>query len=190
MTLTRRLALRALGGLAALALLSAAALAQDALRVAVYPSNPPWQNQTEAGGFEGFEVDIVGSITSNWSVTANYANNETMITEDPRPAQVGTRFPNAPKHSAGLWTRYDIENLNIGIAGGATYVDKRDTFDTTVLPSYTIFDAALFYDWRNYTIALNIKNLTDERYYSGGYNNYQIWVGSPRNLNLTVRAKL
>ena len=139
---------------------------------------------------KGWEVDIVGSIASNWSVTANYANNETVITEDPRPAQVGTRFPNAPKHSAGFWTRYDVKALNLGIAGGATYVDERETFDTTILPSYTIFDAALFYDWRNYKLALNIKNLTDERYYSGGYNNYQIWVGAPRNVQLTLRATL
>ena len=44
MTLTRRLAFRALGGLAAaLALLSTAALAQDALRVAVYPLGPQGQ---------------------------------------------------------------------------------------------------------------------------------------------------
>jgi len=66
MILTRRLALRAMGGLAGtlLALSSTAALAQEALMVAAYPSNPPWQNQTEAGGFEGFEVDIVNEVAA------------------------------------------------------------------------------------------------------------------------------
>ena len=139
---------------------------------------------------QGWEIDVIGSITSNWSVTANYANNDTKITEDPRPAQVGSRFPNAPRNSAGFWTRYDIPNWNFGAAIGASYVDERDTFDDTVLPSYTVFDGALFYDWRNYKLQLNVKNLFDERYYSGGYNNYQIWVGGPRTLQLTLRAAL
>ena len=62
MNLTGRLAL----GLAlALANLTAtAALAQEALRVGSYPANPPWQNQTAEGTFEGFEVDIVNEIAS------------------------------------------------------------------------------------------------------------------------------
>ncbi len=63
MTLTRRRALHAMGGAAAALLaLATAAAAQDTLDVAAYPSNPPWQNQTEAGGFEGFEIDIVNEI--------------------------------------------------------------------------------------------------------------------------------
>jgi polar amino acid transport system substrate-binding protein len=71
MTLTRRLALHALGGAAALLALPSAAAAQEALRVAAYPSNPPWQNQTEAGGFEGFEVDIVNEVASRMGRTTD-----------------------------------------------------------------------------------------------------------------------
>jgi polar amino acid transport system substrate-binding protein len=75
MLVPRRLALRAMGGLAAalVALASTAASAQDALRVAAYPSNPPWQNQTEAGGFEGFEVDIVNEIAARMGREVEFA---------------------------------------------------------------------------------------------------------------------
>ena len=74
MTLPRRTALRAMGGLAAaLVALATTAAAQDALRVAVYPSNPPWQNQTEAGGFEGFEVDIVNEIAARMGREVEFA---------------------------------------------------------------------------------------------------------------------
>ena len=66
MTLTRRLAL----GLAA-ALFAAPALAQDPLRVGSYPANPPWENTTEAGTFEGFEVDIVKEIARRMGTTAD-----------------------------------------------------------------------------------------------------------------------
>lgn len=62
MTLTRRLALALGAGL--LAISATATLAQEALRVGAYPANPPWQNQTGDGTFEGFEVDIVNEIAT------------------------------------------------------------------------------------------------------------------------------
>ncbi len=62
MTISRRLALGL--GLALATLSGTAALAQEALQVGAYPSNPPWQNQLAEGGFEGFEVDIVNEIGS------------------------------------------------------------------------------------------------------------------------------
>lgn len=70
MKLTRRLAL----GLAALAMgagLSVTAHAADPLKVAAYPANPPWENKTESGAFEGFEVDIVNEIAKRMGTTAD-----------------------------------------------------------------------------------------------------------------------
>lgn len=64
--LTRRLAL----GLAAALALGLPALAADPLKVASYPANPPWENKTEAGTFEGFEVDIVNEIAKRMGTTA------------------------------------------------------------------------------------------------------------------------
>lgn len=60
MTFPRRLFLAA----SALALSVTSAMAQDVLRVGAYPANPPWQNQSEDGSFEGFEVDIVNEIAT------------------------------------------------------------------------------------------------------------------------------
>jgi iron complex outermembrane recepter protein len=139
---------------------------------------------------EGWEFDVVGSITPQWSITANYANNHTVISADSRPAQIGSKFPNAPKNAAALWTRYDFSQIRLGIAGGLSYVDERGTFDATVLPSYTVYDGALFYEWNRYRAQLNVKNLLNDRYFSGGYNNYTLWPGAPRSVQLTVRAAL
>lgn len=66
MELTRRLTF----GLAFALAFPAAALAQDALKVASYPANPPWENKTEAGTFEGFEVDIVNEVAKRLGTTA------------------------------------------------------------------------------------------------------------------------
>ena len=70
MKLNRRLAL----GLAALAMgagMSVTAHAADPLKVAAYPANPPWENKTESGAFEGFEVDIVNEIAKRMGTTAD-----------------------------------------------------------------------------------------------------------------------
>jgi len=40
------------------------------LRVGAYPANPPWENKTEGGDFEGFEVDIVNEIAKRMNTTA------------------------------------------------------------------------------------------------------------------------
>ena len=34
----------------------------ETLMVGAYPANPPWENKTETGDFEGFEVDLVKEI--------------------------------------------------------------------------------------------------------------------------------
>lgn len=54
----------------AMGLMALPSLAQDALRVGAYPANPPWQNRTESGAFEGFEVDIVNEIAARMGTTA------------------------------------------------------------------------------------------------------------------------
>jgi iron complex outermembrane receptor protein len=138
---------------------------------------------------KGYETDVVGSITPSWSVTANYASNDTKVSKDPRPAQVGSRFPNAPRDQAALWTRYELPHTHLALAAGATHVGRRLTFDTTVLPKYTIYDAAAYYDlFGRYKLQVNVKNLTNERYFAGGYMAYQLFSGSPRTVQTSIRA--
>lgn len=69
MNLTRR-TLGLMTGVTLALGLSGAASAQDALRVGAYPANPPWENKTETGSFEGFEVDIVNEIAARMGTTA------------------------------------------------------------------------------------------------------------------------
>ncbi|QPC86365.1 transporter substrate-binding domain-containing protein [Mesorhizobium sp. NBSH29] len=47
---------------AALGLGLATVASAETLNVGAYPANPPWENKTESGDFEGFEVDLVKEI--------------------------------------------------------------------------------------------------------------------------------
>ena len=137
---------------------------------------------------KGYETDIVGSITPTWSITANYASNDTKTTKDSRPANVGARFPNAPRDQAAIWTRFEVPRTHFALAGGATHVGRRGTFDATVLPKYTTYDGAAYYDLGRYKLQVNVKNITNERYFAGGYMAYQLFSGTPRSVQTSIRA--
>jgi len=66
--LSRRAAMGLATGLTLV--LAIPALAQEVLRVGAYPANPPWENKTETGTFEGFEVDIVNEVAKRMGTTA------------------------------------------------------------------------------------------------------------------------
>lgn len=135
----------------------------------------------------GAEFDVIGAPLPNWSISSNYSFNEIEITKDTREDRIGQRFPNSPKHAASLWTRFDIPGTGLGIGGGVNHVGDRETLtDLLILPSYTVADAALYYRWRAVDLALNVRNITNERFFSGGYNDFTLWPGAPRRVSLRV----
>ena len=69
MKITRRLAV-SLAALAMGATIGFTAHAAEPLKVAAYPANPPWENKTESGAFEGFEVDIINEVAKRLGTTA------------------------------------------------------------------------------------------------------------------------
>ncbi|MFB6274011.1 MAG: TonB-dependent siderophore receptor, partial [Salinibacter sp.] len=147
---------------------------------------------TQAGEVtsQGVEVDVIGSLQPNWSLVANYSYNLTEISEHTDPKQQGLSLPNAPENSLGLWTRYDILPIDLGVAGGLSFVGDRRTPDQTTLPSYTVVDAAVYYQWRNVDLALNVNNVFDERHFIGGISQVALFPGTPRSFSLEATIEL
>jgi polar amino acid transport system substrate-binding protein len=59
---------------AGLTALASAAIADSALNVGAYPTNPPFETKTSSGAFEGFEVDIVNEAAKHAGMTTNIAD--------------------------------------------------------------------------------------------------------------------
>lgn len=58
-----RLSLSIAGVAAVLAVaIATPSTAQEAIIVGAYPANPPWEYKTEAGAFEGFEVEVAAEV--------------------------------------------------------------------------------------------------------------------------------
>src|SRR5690606_30087986 len=78
-----------------------------------------------------------------------------------------------PPRTANLWMSYRLVNgalkgLGVGfggIYGSETYQSNTDKFKFTI-PSYTVLDAAIFYDQPRFRLGLKADNLTDTRYWS------------------------
>lgn len=148
----------------------------------------------------GIELDIVGSITANLSITANYAYNITKITKTDNEVLMGWIKENAPAHQGGFWAKYLVGKGaldNIGFALGGNFVTERNTNydadlsreDQLVLPGYMVFDAALFYEENKFRISLNFNNILDKTHWVGGYSYTRLYPGTPRNYLLTAAYK-
>jgi len=144
----------------------------------------------------GFEWDLNGYILPNFQVSASYAFIDAEIVEDDDPALVGERIGGAPEHSANFWGRYDFMRgalKNIGVGLGMEYRGDRFSWfgDRLELPSYTVFDAAVYYrpTGIDMQIALKLNNLFDETYWTGALNATRLFPGAPRNVLLTTTYK-
>lgn len=143
---------------------------------------------------EGFEFDVATDLTPDWVLTANYAYNDTRITEGFISGDgdigdsVGDRFANAPRHALGFWTRYQIPQLGLAAAFGGDYVSKRLSVDGRPVRPYMIFDASLMYETGPVRAMLRIENLLDKSYAASGFlARTGHYPGRPRSAFLELR---
>lgn len=119
---------------------------------------------------QGVELDVAGEILPGWNIIANYAYTDARITED-NTIPEGNRLFNAPYHSAGLWTTYEIQQgrlQGLGFGVGFNYVGSRfgDLANSFEADDYFLTNAALFYERDSWQLRLNFNNLFDIDYIS------------------------
>lgn len=125
----------------------------------------------------GFEARITASPVDGLNLVAGFSHNNSEVTEaaanddflGKRPESAG------PENLANLWASYKFkEGLaeGFGIGFGGNYASENMIFNrnlggTFTLPSYTVFNAAVFYDVDKFSINLKLNNLTNEDYFNG-----------------------
>lgn len=123
----------------------------------------------------GVELDLAGEILSGWNIIFSYAYIDAEITEDENSTFVGSRLPGVPKHSASLWTTYELQSGNwqgLGFGLGFNFAGEREGGlpNSFEVDSYFITNAAVFYRKNNWRFALNFKNLFDVNYIETAQN--------------------
>lgn len=164
--------------------------------------NPDLLEQRGQERARGMELEATGQVLPNLSVALNYAYNRAEITQSSAasPELVGLVKENAPSHMSGSWMKYTLGSgklAGLGFALGHSQNSARRTFARypgedryLTLPSYVVFNGALYYTVEKFTLALNANNLTDKLHFIGGYNFERNFPGAPRNFLVSVGYRL
>ena len=139
---------------------------------------------------QGFELDIMGQITPDWSVMASYGYTTTKDRDNDN-----NELRNIPNHTANIFTTYYLSSWgqpNYYIGGGARYLGNRyaDTSNNIQFDSEVIYNATIGYKKGNWKANLSVQNLTDEEYVEGALASNaagtRVYTGNPRTIMATI----
>ena len=158
------------------ALFSAAVydLTQENVTIAVVlPSGIIEQQTVGESRVRGLDLEAKAQVTQDISVIGAYSYMESEVQRGSLwngASLKGNEFATAPKHTASLWSYYDIPGTDVSVGLGARYVGSyyMDAANTKKSDGTTLFDAALNYQIAKGTdLALNVSNLFDEQHVVG-----------------------
>lgn len=147
-----------------------------------------------AVGSRGAEFTLVGDLARNWTVTANYAYNDTRVIEGVTGQRIrntfgeGSRFVNAPEHQGGIWTRVDIPAIDSAVTFGVNYVSEQVSFSNQRVKPFVVYDLGWTSVWNNVEFQVNVKNLFDKSYAVSGFiDRTGHFPGAPREIVAQAR---
>ena len=158
---------------------------------AAAPLNPNNRNTRYAAlgerVMEGVETEISGAITPKWQIHAGYSYLHSQIKTAANSRDDGI-FLLMPKHSANLWTTYQV-TPELTIGGGVNAMSGITSSAGMHAGGYATFDAMAAYRFTpKLKLQVNADNISNRRYYArvGSANTFNI-PGSERSLTANLR---
>ena len=121
----------------------------------------------------GAEVEARAEIFRGMNLIGAFTYNDVKVREGAE-GTVGKMPIRVPNTTTSGWLDYNLGALNIGwlkgfgIGGGVRFVGRvfNDEANTSITPSFTLFDAVLRYDHGPWRFFINANNIFNEKYYS------------------------
>ena len=118
--------------------------------------------------------ETVAQLTDGLDLIAAYTwLPEFTIEQSSDPTEVGKREPAVPEHWGSLWAHYTFQRgalEGFGFGGGVRYIGKTfgDSINSArmVVPSITLFDAAIDYESENWRFAWRVASMTAANFLS------------------------
>lgn len=164
--------------------------------------NPGFVKQLGQVRSNGVELDVIGNITDQLSLVANYTFLKATITKDIDPTLLGKELPQTPQQIFNTWIQYKFPLRNkasLNLSTGQTTLIKRSTSEKNVyIPGFTKFDAGISYVQDKYFFRVIADNLTGKRYMSSGDvifdypyegRNFYYIDGDPFNVKVSIGIK-
>jgi iron complex outermembrane receptor protein len=163
------------------------------------PANPFFSLQTDEARVRGVEFEARGNVTRELEIVGGYSYLDPRVSKSAL-GPPGNYLPNVALQQASLWAYYTFYTGSIagfGFGGGVRYVGESygDAANTLQIPSYTLFDAALSYDFaylrpelKGLKAQINARNLTDEYYVANCFTGIAYCgLGASRSILFTLR---
>ena len=167
------------------------------------PSNPLLSINAGTQRTKGLELTANGRLPYRWDISAGYSYMDGKMVQS--VARVNTQqlpvqsvsalgqVPSlTPRHTAFLWGMKTFDG-GFKAGGGLSYVGERFTSlsNAVTLPSYLTADLAASYSAAQYEIGVNLKNVTNKKYYVSSHGSVDnlILPGAPRELQVALKYK-
>lgn len=139
-----------------------------------------YSSVTGEANSHGPELDIMGEIVPGWNIIANYTNISAHVTKS-NNGDVGNRFYNVPRNMGRVWSTYEIQQgdlQGVKLGGGVTMQDNMNGGFSGIpaepISGYATLSLMSGYSFKvndaKITAQLNVENLLDKHYYTGGVN--------------------
>lgn len=141
---------------------------------------------------QGVEVEASWIRPRDWTVTLAASHAETIVENSSAAFEEGRQASDTPRTLASAWAvkTLPLDNgADLRLGGGVRYVGASESIGaTTVLrtPSYTLADAIVAIDWRDWSFGVTATNLFDKQYFAPCRFFGDCFSGQGRNVIATV----
>jgi iron complex outermembrane recepter protein len=156
-------------------LLSTSVSAYQIIRNNSFSQNPATGIMTQLNQVrnKGIEIDVIGSVYPNITLTANYSYINSVYSKDPFASElVGKRFSSVPRHQINTWVMYKfqkgkLQGLSLALGETAAFVRETDVPGVRI-PDFIKLDASIMYQYKKWFIRGILDNLMNKRYMTDG----------------------
>ena len=124
---------------------------------------------------KGLELEATLQPMRNLNVVAAYSwTPSAKVTQSNNPDKISKQLQSVSEHQIALWSDYRFSTgikFGLGVRHASSNHGHSESAPAKV-PSYTLFDALLGYDLGRWSLALNVRNLTDKIYLGNNCDSY------------------
>ncbi|TNE62609.1 MAG: TonB-dependent siderophore receptor [Alphaproteobacteria bacterium] len=155
--------------------------------------------QTGEGRIKGLELEGKATLSEDLALVGSASYMKGEITETNTASQLGNKLAAVPDYMASLFIDYRLPEgvlHGLGLGGGVRYVGETygDANNTLAIPSYTLFDLLVRYDFgadnerlEGLVLSVNLRNLANERYVATCTSVASCFYGSGRTMNVRLQ---
>jgi outer membrane receptor protein involved in Fe transport len=124
----------------------------------------------------GVEYSLINSKTNTYAKTENVTEKRTQLL--------------TPNFIINQDVEYTLGHTFINVA--ARYLSKQyiNLSNTETIPSYIIFNSKFGYKTKKYEVSVQLNNIFDKFYYTGGYESKSYFLGAPRSFYTTLKINI